>query len=140
MLRVERARSLLHMGQTGYISTTHQSLLHSTLSITVHFNGLNGTAYIRPLTVQYTYALGCLVFGTFLGWCGQSLEYFIDTKKYLRNPKESSSYLEASFWPEEKQLVCRTASIQKVLQLPVLREPMGRIDTKVNYLTKKYCP
>ncbi len=78
-------------------------------------------------------ALGCLVFGTFLGWCGQSLESFFVTKKYLRNPKESSSDLEASFWPD------MTASVQKVLQLPVLREPMGRTDSKVNSLTKKYC-
>ncbi len=30
------------------------SLLHSTLSITVHFNGSNGTAYIRPLSVCYS--------------------------------------------------------------------------------------
>jgi hypothetical protein len=57
VLRVEGARSLLHMGQAGYISTTHQSLLHSTLSITVHFNGSNGTAYIRPLSVRYSYDL-----------------------------------------------------------------------------------
>jgi hypothetical protein len=42
------------MGQTGYISTTHQSLLHSTLNITVHFNGSNGAAYIRPLSVRYS--------------------------------------------------------------------------------------
>jgi hypothetical protein len=41
-------RSLLHMGQAGYISTTHWSLLHSTLSIIVHFNGSNGITYTRP--------------------------------------------------------------------------------------------
>jgi hypothetical protein len=29
VLRVEGARSLLHMGQAGYISTTHYSLLHT---------------------------------------------------------------------------------------------------------------
>ncbi len=55
MLRVEGARSQLHMGQAGYISTTHWSLLHSTLSIAIHFNGSNGTAYIRPPSVCYKY-------------------------------------------------------------------------------------
>ncbi len=72
MLRVEGARSLLHMGQAGYISTTHQSLLHSTLSITVHFNGSNGTAYIRPLSVRYSYDLPLrLLPPLFRGWGGK---------------------------------------------------------------------
>jgi hypothetical protein len=31
------------------------SLLHSTLSITVHFNGSNETAYTRPFIVHNTY-------------------------------------------------------------------------------------
>ncbi len=44
--------------------STHQSLLHIILSITVHFNGSNGTAYIRPLTVRYinTYNFIPLIF------------------------------------------------------------------------------
>jgi hypothetical protein len=46
------AKSLLLLGHTGYISTTHQSLLRSTLSTTVHFNGSNGTAYTRPSMVR----------------------------------------------------------------------------------------
>jgi hypothetical protein len=48
------AESLLLLGHPGYISTTHQSFLHSTLSPTVHFNGSNGTAYTRPSMVQNT--------------------------------------------------------------------------------------
>ncbi len=39
--------------QAGYISTAHWSLLHCTLSMTVHFNGSNGAADIRPLSAQY---------------------------------------------------------------------------------------
>ncbi len=53
VLRVEGARSLLLMGQAGCISTMHWSILHSTLDTTVHFNGSNGTAYTRPLSVCY---------------------------------------------------------------------------------------
>jgi hypothetical protein len=61
-LRVEGgARSLLLLSQTGYISTTHQSLLHSTLSIAVHFNGSNGTAYTRPSMVHNNYSIGIQV-------------------------------------------------------------------------------
>jgi hypothetical protein len=52
VLRVEGAKSLLPLSNIGYISTTHQSLLHSTLSPTVHFNGSDGTAYTRPSMVQ----------------------------------------------------------------------------------------
>jgi hypothetical protein len=37
---------------SGYISTTHQSLLHCTLNLAIHFNGSNGTAYTRPAIVQ----------------------------------------------------------------------------------------
>jgi hypothetical protein len=32
--------------------STHQSLLHCALSLAIHFNGLNGTAYTRPSKVQ----------------------------------------------------------------------------------------
>jgi hypothetical protein len=49
------AKSLLLLGYTGYISTTHQSLLHCTLSLAIHFNGSNGTGYTRPSIVQNTY-------------------------------------------------------------------------------------
>jgi hypothetical protein len=33
--------------------STHQSLLHCTLSPVIHFNGSNGTAYTRPSKVQH---------------------------------------------------------------------------------------
>ncbi len=39
---------------SGYISATHQSLLHCTLSPAIHFNGSNGTTYTRPSKVQNT--------------------------------------------------------------------------------------
>jgi hypothetical protein len=52
VLRVKGAKSLLLLGHPGYISTTHQSLLHSTLSPTIHFNGSNGTAYTRSSMVR----------------------------------------------------------------------------------------
>jgi hypothetical protein len=55
VLRVKGGKSLLLLGHPGYISTIHQSLLHSTLSPTVHFNGSNGTAYTRPSMVQNMY-------------------------------------------------------------------------------------
>ncbi len=42
------------MGQAGYISATHWSILHSTLGTIVHFSGSNGTAYTRPFSVGYT--------------------------------------------------------------------------------------
>ncbi len=37
---------------SGYISATHQSLLHCTLSLAIHFNGSNGIAYTRLSKVQ----------------------------------------------------------------------------------------
>jgi hypothetical protein len=37
---------------SGHISTTHQSLLHCTLSLAIHFNGSNGIAYTRLSKVQ----------------------------------------------------------------------------------------
>jgi hypothetical protein len=52
------ARSLLHISQAGYISATNWFLLHSTLGTTVHFNGLNGTACTRPLSVGYKNDVG----------------------------------------------------------------------------------
>jgi hypothetical protein len=45
------------ISQAGYISTTHWSLLDSTLGTTVHFNRSNGTAYTRPLSVCYKYTV-----------------------------------------------------------------------------------
>jgi hypothetical protein len=41
------------MGQAGLISTTHRFFLHSTLNTTVHFNGLDGTAYTRLFSVWH---------------------------------------------------------------------------------------
>jgi hypothetical protein len=70
VLRVEGARSLLHMGQAGYISTTHWSLLHSTLSTTVHFNETNGTTYIRPLSVCYSNWLRLAIVGRYVQLAG----------------------------------------------------------------------
>jgi hypothetical protein len=37
--------------------STHQSLLHCTLSQAIHFNGSDGTAYTRPSKVQNINAL-----------------------------------------------------------------------------------
>jgi hypothetical protein len=51
---VEGVRSLLHMGQAGYISVTHWFLLHSTLNTTVHFNGSDGTTYTRLFSVWHS--------------------------------------------------------------------------------------
>jgi hypothetical protein len=44
---VKGDRSLLHLGQTGHSSPTHCLPLHTTLNSTAHFNGSDGTAYIR---------------------------------------------------------------------------------------------
>ncbi len=65
---VAGVRSLLHMGQVGYISTTHWFLLHSTLNTTVHFNGSDGTAYTR-LSPSGT---GTSYHGNTYNYCGSS--------------------------------------------------------------------
>jgi hypothetical protein len=44
----EGAKSLLRRVHLS----THQSLLHCTLSLAIHFNGSNGTAYTRPSKIQ----------------------------------------------------------------------------------------
>ncbi len=51
---MEGVRFLLHMGQTGYVSTTHGFLLHSTLNTTVRVNGSDGTAFNRLFFIWHT--------------------------------------------------------------------------------------
>jgi hypothetical protein len=52
-------------------------------------------------------------------------------QKYPQNTKESSSDLEASSGQDGKEAACKTASTQKVLQLPV---PVGHLYTRTREL------
>jgi hypothetical protein len=52
---VEGERSLLHLDKAGHSSPTHWLPLHNTLNTTAHFNGSDGTAYIRLFLCRTQY-------------------------------------------------------------------------------------